>query len=49
MKKVRKRLFLLQDKWSRETPRKMKVQCPEEISRYWRESLANRQTIYTTT
>lgn len=45
--------FYCKTKWSRGKPQKMEVhlaneciQCPEEISRYWRENIANRQTIY---
>ncbi|GES99151.1 ribonuclease H-like domain-containing protein [Rhizophagus clarus] len=46
--------FYCKTKWSRGKPQKMEahlatecIQCPEEISRYWRENIANRQTNYT--
>ncbi|CAG8754365.1 17720_t:CDS:2 [Rhizophagus irregularis] len=46
--------FYCKSKWSRGKPQKMEVhlaneciQCPEEISRYWREIIASRQTTYT--
>jgi hypothetical protein len=46
--------FYCKTKWARGKPAKMEVhlanecaQCPEEISRYWREIIANRQTNYT--
>ncbi|CAG8755942.1 ribonuclease H-like domain-containing protein [Rhizophagus irregularis DAOM 181602=DAOM 197198] len=45
--------FYCKTKWSRGKPQKMEVhlaneciQCPEEISIYWRENIANRQTTY---
>ncbi|CAB5198560.1 unnamed protein product [Rhizophagus irregularis] len=45
--------FYCKTKWSRGKPQKMEVhlaneciQYPEEISRYWRENIANRQTTY---
>jgi hypothetical protein len=46
--------FYCKTKWSRGKPQKMEVhlaneciQCPKEILRYWREIIANQQTIYT--